>query len=204
MLIFQFWYFPLNSDIFMRSGGTFFVLRRLYQRKERMKDKVTREFQEFWNQAAGKVRAYMFCSCRNWTDAEDLAQDCCLRALRAWGQFDGRASRQAWLFGIARRTRVDWFRRKKREIVSVSSEVLDNLSKVAPGETNIDMTEKVWRALEKINTEQSEVIHLRFAAGLNYIQIARALGIPIGTVRSRLYRGLKAIKENVGEWENGT
>ncbi len=179
-------------------------MRRLYLQKERMKDKVTREFQEFWIQTADKVRAYMFCACRNWADAEDLAQDCCLRALRAWGQFDGRASRQAWLFGIARRTRVDWFRRKKREFVSVGSNSVDNFSKVAPEENNVEITEKVWNALKNINTEQSEVVHMRFAAGLDYVQIAHTLGIPIGTVRSRLHRGLKAIKENIGEWENGT
>ena len=75
-----------------------------------MKDKYANEFQEFWTHTAGKVRAYMYCVCENSADADDMAQDCCLRALKARGQFNGRASRQARLFGIARRTRVDWLR----------------------------------------------------------------------------------------------
>ena len=73
-----------------------------------------------------------------------------------------------------------------------------------PEETNINNINKIWDAVKNINTEYSEVIHLRFAAGLSYEQIAHTLEIPIGTVRSRLHRGLKTIKENVGDWENGT
>jgi RNA polymerase sigma-70 factor (ECF subfamily) len=169
-----------------------------------MKDRYANEFQEFWNRTAGKVRAYMFCACEDWNDADDLTQDCCLRALRAWGQFDGRASRQAWLFGIARRTRVDWFRRKKRDGVALCQEDIDGLQKAHIEKPAFDEIEKIWDAVKDISAEQSEVIHLRFAAGLNYAQISHTLGIPIGTVRSRLHRGLKAVKEIVGERENGT
>jgi RNA polymerase sigma-70 factor, ECF subfamily len=146
------------------------------------------------------VRAYMFCMCRNSADADDLTQDCCLRALRAWYQFNGQGSRQAWLFGIARRTRVDWLRNKKREI----SKSLEQQNKAVSEETNKNDVEKVWEAVKELNEEHKEVIHLRFAAGLSYEQIAHTLEIPVGTVRSRLHRGLKAIKENVGDWENGS
>ncbi len=169
-----------------------------------MKDKVTREFQEFWINTTAKVRAYMFCACENWTDADDLTQDCCLRALRAWGQFDGRASRQAWLFGIARRTRVDWYRRKKRQVAALSQENIDELQRADDKKPDVNEIEKIWDTVKDLSPEQSEVIHLRFAAGLNYAQIAHTLEIPIGTVRSRLHRGLKAVKEIIGEWENGT
>ncbi|MBN2182671.1 MAG: RNA polymerase sigma factor [Sedimentisphaerales bacterium] len=169
-----------------------------------MKDKITKEFQEFWTRTAAKVRAYMFCACDNWDDADDMTQDCCLRALNAWGQFNGRASRQAWLFGIARRTRADWFRQKRRRNVTVHPDNMDKLQKVEAEKSNINEIEKIWNVIKDLNTEQSEVIHLRFAAGLDYAQIAHTLGIPIGTVRSRLHRGLKAVKEIAGERENGT
>lgn len=163
---------------------------------------VQREFQEFWTRTAGKVRAYMFCACENWTDADDMAQDCYLRALRAWGQFDGKASRQAWLFGIARRTRVDWFRRKKRERLVVHSENMDEFDKVDPERSKSDRVERIWDAVKYLNAEQSQVIHMRFAADLSYAQIAQALEVPIGTVRSRLYRGLKQIREHIGDYDN--
>jgi RNA polymerase sigma-70 factor (ECF subfamily) len=167
-----------------------------------MKNKFTNEFQEFWNQASGKVRAYMFCACRNAADADDMAQDCCLRAFRAWHQFNGKASRQTWLFGIARRTRVDWLRKRTRENATIETQMPERKKEASIEETNLNNIEKVWEAVKKLNEEYSEVIHLRFAAGLSYEQIAHTLEIPVGTVRSRLHRGLKAIKENVGDWEN--
>ena len=178
------------------------LLRRLYKQMKKMKDEFANEFQEFWNQTAGKVRAYMFCVCENSADADDMAQDCCLRALRAWNQFNGSASRQAWLFGIARRTRVDWLRKEMRQNTTANLQKLEQYSKIVSEDSKIDNVNKVWQAVKDLSTEYSEVIHLRFAAGLSYSQIAHTLEIPIGTVRSRLHRGLKAIKENVGDREN--
>lgn len=163
---------------------------------------VKREFKEFWTQTSGKVRAYMFCACNNWNDADDMTQDCYLRALRAWGQFDEKASRQAWLFGIARRTRVDWFRRKKRDEAVVLSENVDKLDTTDPGDPKGNRVERIWDAVKILNADQSQVIHMRFAAGLSYAQIAHALGVPVGTVRSRLHRGLKQIRERIGDYDN--
>jgi RNA polymerase sigma-70 factor (ECF subfamily) len=169
-----------------------------------MTSELKREFQELWTQTSGKLRAYMYCASESWPDADDMTQDCYLRALRGWNQFDGRASRQAWLFAIARRTRVDWFRRKKREGAAVERENLDRLSKVVPDKPNTDNIEKVWEAARNLKAEHSQVIHMRFAAGLSYAEIAQALDVPIGTVRSRLHRGLKGIREEIGELENET
>ncbi|MBN2591498.1 MAG: RNA polymerase sigma factor [Sedimentisphaerales bacterium] len=169
-----------------------------------MKDKVANEFQEFWNHTSEKVGAYMFCACRNSTDAEDMVQDCCLRALKAWNQFNGKGSRQAWLFGIARRTHVDWLRRQKSEITKVNSKMQERQNESIPEDSTFINSDKIWDIVKNLNQEQSEVIHLKFAAGLSYLQIANILEIPVGTVRSRLHRGLKVIKKNVGELENGS
>jgi len=169
-----------------------------------MTGEFRREFRDFWTKTAGKVRAYMFCASENWADADDMTQDVYLRALRGWNQFNGTASRQAWLFGIAKRTRSDFFRQKKHENLTAGSDSPAKFDKVISGSTDVDNIEKVWDAVRELNDEQSQVVHLRFAAGLSYAQIAQALGIPIGTVRSRLHRGLKGIRENIGNLENGT
>ena len=169
-----------------------------------MTGEFKQEFRDFWTKTAGKVRAYMFCTCENWSDADDMTQDVYLRALRGWGQFDGSASRQAWLFGIARRTRVDWFRKKKREGTTIGSGNLDEISRVASEEPDTDNIERVWDTIKDLKAEQSQVIHLRFAAGLSYAEIAQTLGVPIGTVRSRLHRGLRAIRKKIEEQENET
>jgi len=165
-----------------------------------MTSELKAEFEQFWADTVGKVRAYMFCGCANWADADDLVQECYLRALRGWGQFDGRGSRRAWLFVIARRTRVDWFRQKNRRSITVELEDAGEISV----SSHMDQIDSIWKAIGSLDAEQREVIHLRFAAGLGYAQIAHALEIPIGTVRSRLHRGLKAIRKHIGEWENET
>lgn len=160
------------------------------------------EFQEFWTRTVGKVRAYMFCACQNWTDADDMTQDCYLRALRGWGQFNGSASREAWLFGIARRTSVDSFRRRQRQAAVVTGAEVKDQGGPAPAEAGDEKIDKVWNAVGALNADQSQVIHMRFAAGLSYAQIAQALGVPVGTVRSRLHRGLETVRERIGRTDD--
>jgi RNA polymerase sigma-70 factor, ECF subfamily len=169
-----------------------------------MTDNFTIDFQDFWAQTVEKVRAFMFCACDNWIDADDMTQDCYLRVLKAWKQFDGRASRHAWLFGIAKRTRVDWFRHKNKDSVVTIAEICDTYCEINQKQTQTQSVEEIWEAVKKLTDEYREVIQLKFAAGLSYAQIAQTLDIPIGTVRSRLHRGLMAIKEQVGDLKNGT
>ena len=158
------------------------------------------EFKELWGHTSSKIGAYMFCACGNRADTDDLVQECYLRALRRWGQFDGRGSRQAWLFAIARRTRADWFRQRQRERVMAD---LNDVSEASDGlkKSNSDRIETVWQAVKNLDDEQSEVVHLRFAAGLSYVEIAGALGIAVGTVRSRLHRALRTVRQQIGGTE---
>ena len=160
------------------------------------------EFEQLWGRTSQKVGAYMFCVCGNPADASDLAQECYLRALRGWGQFNGKSSRQAWLFGIARRTRADWLRQKGRRVKTVA---LDNANEPAEDsrESSADRLDQVWRSLRNLDDRLAEVIRLRFAAGLSYAEIAQALGVPIGTVRSRLHRALRTIRRKIEDQNNG-
>jgi RNA polymerase sigma-70 factor (ECF subfamily) len=159
------------------------------------------EFAAFWEQTRDRVRAYMFCACSNASDADDLAQECSLRALRNWSRFEGKGSRQAWVFAIARNTRVDWFRQRKREARLVEPGAC--AARAMP-QAGFDDVEMVWQTVGDLGPEYREVIHLRFAADLSYVEIAEMLGVPIGTVRSRLHRGLKAVRKKIEERENGT
>ncbi len=160
------------------------------------------EFGQFWRQTCDKVRAYMFCAANNGSDADDLAQECYLRAFRNWGRFDGRGSRQAWLFAIARNTQADWFRKRGREARVLEQNRLDAASEVqVPDLDNVDAT---WHAVGRLTDEHREIIHLRFAADLSYAEIAQMLGVPVGTVRSRLHRALKTIREQIEDCEDAT
>jgi len=161
-----------------------------------MTDEFKVDVENFWVQTADRVRAYMFCACGSLADTDDLVQECYLRALRGWSQFNGSGSRQAWLFGIARRTCADWFRHKSKNDTVARLDNADEIS-CRLKSTNTEQVEVVWETIKQLDAEQKEVIHLRFAAGLSYIEIAEALKIPIGTVRSRLHRGLRVIREKM-------
>jgi len=156
------------------------------------------QFTEFWQQTRARVRAYMFCACHNSSDADDLTQDCYVRALRSWSAFAGTGTRQAWLFAIARRTQVDWIRARCRRNRLIE-EGGEKDEPEATATANPDEAEVIWQAVSRLGSDQQEVVYLRFAAGLSYAEIAEALGVPVGTVRSRLHRSLQALRGLVEE-----
>jgi RNA polymerase sigma-70 factor, ECF subfamily len=140
----------------------------------------------------------MFCACHNYNDAEDLTQDCFMRAMRSWGAFQGTGSRQAWLFAIARSTQIDWFRKERRQ-KRVCEERTDGDRQAVMTNPSRDEGEAIWQAVEQLGPDHRDVVHLKFAGGLSYAEIAELLRIPIGTVRSRLFRGLQALRGLVEE-----
>ena len=163
-----------------------------------MRSRTQAEFRKLWELTHDKVRAYMFCACSDWSDADDLAQECYLRALRNWGLFAGRGSRKGWLFAIARNTHIDWLRRKIRRQDISATEGRTNVGQMSE-RCEPDEVEMVWEVVNALDRGHKEVIHLRFAAGLSYAEMADALNIPVGTVRSRLHRGLKALRQQIKE-----
>jgi len=169
-----------------------------------MQSPANTEFEQLWHDAAAKVRAYAFCMCRNWSDADDIVQDCYLRALQNWRLFDARASRRSWLFAIARRACADWFRKNRPATATFEEQNICERTEDDYDKHKTDDIELIWQTIAALETVQAEVIHLRFAAQLSYAEIAQALDIPLGTVRSRLHRGLKAVRAKIEELENGS
>jgi RNA polymerase sigma-70 factor (ECF subfamily) len=142
--------------------------------------------------------------CRNWSDADDIVQDCYLRALQNWRLFDARASRKSWLFAIARNACTDWFRKNRPAAATLKVQDISERTDDDYDRNTTDDIELVWQTVATLDTSQAEVINLRFAVGLSYAEIAQALDIPVGTVRSRLHRGLKAVRAKIEELENGS
>jgi RNA polymerase sigma-70 factor, ECF subfamily len=138
--------------------------------------------------------------------AEDLFQEVWMRVLVRGGQFNGQARFDTWLFTIARNLVID-HRRKKTlssldELFEVGSEDDRPLSfEVADGEptpfdrlSNLEDRERIAAALMTLDTLYREVLVLRFHEELSLEEIAKVTRAPLSTVKSRLYRGLAAIK----------
>jgi RNA polymerase sigma factor (sigma-70 family) len=129
---------------------------------------------------------------KNDADAEDVVQDAYVRALRFFSSLRDENAR-AWLFTIVRNTWYGRFpRRAGSAVVTVADDEADNQADVSldPEALLIQQqtVEHVRRALETLPTDFREVLVLRELEGLSYKEIAAIVGIPIGTVMSRLAR----------------
>ena len=123
-------------------------------------------------------------------DAQDVVQDACVRALRAFDQYRGGDAR-AWLLAIVRNTAFTWIKSRKnvQELDDEVHEAVDE--QIDPQAILMRATDaqRVRQAIEQLPPELRSVIVLREMEELSYKEIAGALEVPIGTVMSRLSRG---------------
>jgi RNA polymerase sigma-70 factor, ECF subfamily len=135
--------------------------------------------------------------------AEDFFQEVWIRVLERGHQYDGRFKFEAWLFTIARNLVIDWQRQKKT--VSLDSmmdpeegkgfEIVDEKAE-SPLQLFLqnESQDRVQASLEQLPAAYREVLLLRFQEEMQLDEIAKIQATPISTVKSRLYRGLDALK----------
>jgi RNA polymerase sigma-70 factor, ECF subfamily len=145
---------------------------------------------------AGPIHAFALQATGDVQAAEEIVQDTFVHAWRAIDRFDPqRGDMRTWLFAIARNLVVDHYRRgKARPSTPVPNERLDQPDRAV---SDIDRAMEVWQvaaALHQLSPEHRAAIteiHLR---GLSVAEAAEHLGIPAGTVKSRVYYGLRALR----------
>ncbi len=141
--------------------------------------------------------------------AEDLFQETWIRVLERGHQYDARHEFSTWLFTIARNLVIDHLRRRQ----PVSLDGLADNDDAAPfdipatGQASaFDVTvqreqnAQISAGMKKIAAEYREALVLRFQEGMTLEEIAGVTGAPLGTVKSRIYRGLSALEP----WLKGT
>ena len=125
--------------------------------------------------------------------AEEILQDTLVAVWRGAGSFEARASVRTWLFGIARRQALQRLRKRSppapAEFVDRADAALgpDELAVLASGGT------AVAAAVGRLPDHQREVVALVMVAGLPLAEVAGILGIPVGTVKSRLFHARAAV-----------
>lgn len=152
---------------------------------------------------AGLVR-FLTHMLSNQADAEDVAQETLLRAYRALKDFRGQSTFRTWLYQIgtnAARTHLD--RRRNRHEAPGSDEAAHRVASDERLEARVVAHDQLRRALAELPDEWREAVVLRDIEGLEYREIADALGIPIGTVESRIFRGRQRLKALVTGREPG-
>jgi len=152
---------------------------------------------------------------KNKTDAEDLVQDTYVKALRAFHQLEEGFSLRAWLFKILTRTFIDKYRKKLKEPPMVGydeveefyffnrlDESLTDAVSEDPEQRLLKMflDDDVKKALEALPHPFRVVVVLSDVEGFTYQEISKILGLSLGTVKSRLYRGRRLIQRSLWEY----
>ena len=141
---------------------------------------------------------------RNRSDAEDVVQETFVGAYRGLSQFNGRSSVKTWLTQICvRQAAKQWNRSKRsRETLAMDADGGATTPGERPvarpsGEADADRRMDLMSVIETLPEEHRQVILLREVQGLSYDEIARSLGIPQGTVESRLHRARAGLKQRL-------
>ena len=131
---------------------------------------------------------------RNAHDAEDLVQETLLRAYRAFDGYAPDTNIRAWLYTILHRVRTDAFRKQARSPRTV--ELVEQGPGQAPEqEALFQGGEDIERALGALPEVFRNAVILRDVQDLSYDEIGRVLGVPLGTVMSRIHRGRSLLRE---------
>lgn len=125
--------------------------------------------------------------------ADDLVQDTLERAWSRIAQWRPGSDLRAWLFGIMHNLRIDQLRRNGLPTASLDEEEVAEVS-VRPTQSDLLEVMDLETALRQLPDEQREVLLLVALEEMSYADIAASLGIPIGTVMSRLSRGRERLR----------
>jgi RNA polymerase sigma-70 factor (ECF subfamily) len=133
--------------------------------------------------------------------AEDLFQETWIRVLERGHQYDGKHEFSTWLYAVARNLTLDYLRKKRplsldglmEDEAHASLEPADSRPPAWEVVQQHEQAERISAALISIPVEYRETVVLRFQEGLTLDEIATVTGAPLGTVKSRLYRGLNLL-----------
>jgi RNA polymerase sigma-70 factor, ECF subfamily len=160
-------------------------------------------FAELFQHYAPRVKALMMRRGASADRAEDLAQETLLRLWRKAAQYDPRrASASAWVYTIARNVSVDLVRRDGRAAAWLGEQCGVEEEDPDQPEQHLLIAERedlVRATLAMLPEEQLRVVRLSFFDGLAHSEIAELLGIPLGTVKSRIRLALQRLRDALGE-----
>ena len=149
---------------------------------------------------------------KNPSDAEDLVQETFAKAFNAWDQFEQGTNLKAWIFRILTNTQINSYNKKAKDQAKVSIDQFEewqlgdvsSLTSMSSRSAELEALDRlpadiIKQSLSELG-EFQQVVELAVVAELPYAAIAEELGIPVGTVMSRLHRGKKKLREKLMDY----
>lgn len=176
------------------------IARGLRRRDPSVLDRLIEQYQH-------RLFRYLVYLAGNRALAEDLFQETWLRVLERGRQYDGKSPFETWLFAIGRHLLIDTLRRKSPTSLDVLRDPAEGASLWEPPAADPSAYEllagreqeaQVAAAVAGVPAVYREVLMLRFQEDLKLEEIAAVVDAPVSTVKSRLYRGLNALKQQLG------
>ncbi len=157
-------------------------------------------FRKLFQDFAPRVKAYMMRQGADANTAEELAQETLLTVWRKARLYsDDKGSASTWIFTIARNLRIDRLRRELTWVELPVGHDEEASAEALPDEVLAERERKarVQQALSALPSDQHEVVVLSYIEGLSHSEIAERLGLPLGTVKSRMRLAYLKIREAV-------
>jgi RNA polymerase sigma-70 factor (ECF subfamily) len=156
------------------------------------------DFAQLLEEQIPRLRRYARALTHDVERADDLVQSCLERAITKQHLWQPGTDLRAWLFTILHNQHVNEVRHSIREGVSIPADDIESVllaKPTLPGKLELRDME---RAIAKLPDEQRQVILLIGLEGMRYEEVADILGVPVGTVRSRLSRGRDQLRKLMG------
>ncbi|MHB1135675.1 MAG: RNA polymerase sigma factor [Coriobacteriia bacterium] len=134
--------------------------------------------------------------------AEDATQEVFLKVYRTIGSFDGRARFSTWLYRVTRNVCLDMVRAGKRTPLPVDPVTLEPLS-TADFADDVVFSRSLETALRALAPEERDALSAIGIFGLSYAEAGEALGVPEGTVKSRVFRARRALTHILNSADGG-
>jgi RNA polymerase sigma-70 factor (ECF subfamily) len=171
------------------------IARGLRRRDPDLLDRLIEQYQH-------RLLRYLISLTGNRATAEDLFQETWVRVLERGHQYDGKHEFSTWLFSVSRHLVIDSFRRKQPAsldgLLEDEDRPMDPPASDQPSAFDLvahrELSERVAAGLSHVAAEYREALVLRFQEGLSLEEISTVTGAPLGTVKSRVYRGLSALQ----------
>jgi RNA polymerase sigma-70 factor, ECF subfamily len=182
---------------------------------ERLPENVTEEDRKRFQRDALPLLDSLYAGAlrmtRNPADAEDLVQETMLRAYRSFDRFEPGTNLKAWLFRIMTNAYINTYRKRQREPLKVSQDDIEDFDlyqelknhdpaySTTPESIVLDnlLDSDITQAIDDLPEQFRMAVILSDLEGFTYAEMAEIMGVPMGTVMSRLHRGRKALQKRL-------